>query len=176
MIKLWSPDIYVLILFENKRQHPVLRISKQPLLSMCQWLVTVSGVAVLDFCTQFLQNKVWAFSFYPVQLPKHLPAEAGWIWASWESSVPVLWAPCLPWRWWMDSWRSFSYTSRTLRAVGAWLTLLGHLWGPEEQTNRTEYAKFYFLCRAVVKVVWKMEGAAVYGDCWLCSQHVSNQS
>lgn len=65
----------------------------------------------------------------------------------------------------MDSWRPFSYTLRTLRAVGAWLTLLGHLWGPEEQTNKTEYAKFYFLCRAVVKVVWKMEGAAVYGDC-----------
>ena len=42
---------------------------------------------------------------------------------------------------------------------------MGHLWGLEEQTNKRECAKFYFPCIVVVKVIWKMEGVAVYGDC-----------
>lgn len=176
MIKLWSTDIYILTLYENRSLQPVLRISKRSLLRMCQWYMIISEVAIFDVHTVFLQTEVWAFSFYPVQLPKHLSAEPGWVWGLWESSVMVGWSPCQPWRWWVDSWRPLASTLRTSFALGAWSALLGHFWGHQEHINKTEYAKFCFLCIAVVKGVWGMEGAAVCGDCWLHSQHVSNQS
>lgn len=44
----------------------------------------IPEVAIFDSCSEFLQTEERAFSFYPLQLPKLLPAEAGWIWAvSW---------------------------------------------------------------------------------------------
>lgn len=125
---------------------------------MCEWYKINSEVAIFDFHTEFLQTEIWAFSFYPLQLPKYLPAGPGWVWASWESSVLVWWSPWQPWGGWMGSCRPLAGIGRTLCALGAWSALLGHFWGHEEQTNKTEYARLYFLCTAVVKGVWKMEG------------------
>lgn len=93
-----------------------------------------------------------------------------------HSDVVLVWWCCMRWRWHMDSWKTSTHTLGTIVCcwwlVGFYGSLLG-AWGAK---LTKQSAAFYFLFIVVVKVIWKMQGFAVYGACRLYSQHMFHQT